>query len=594
MDGAERSDSGAKPAALLDQLHGARDRFRLERQRIESDFVRRRKQLKKGEAQLLEGERALALEKKRLRAIYQRCLLRIKSRWAAERNSAAQERAALEEAESRFHEQSERKRTELERQAGRVADDKVRLQSAWELLTEGQRRAIADRRESDVWLARQRDALDLRAKRLHEQQELCETNRRSLEGRQPQLVAEIAGLEARATHLRQSIAQLEEKRNRQQTEGGRGDAPALAAVSLDAPLGSLVASHRVDNLLTELQDRDQELARERQSLAQTRQQLKLESAELADQRAVLAEQVAALSLARNLWQTAEAQTVEELHTLALGVRSEEQSLEERERELLVAERRRRGEDHALVELRFKLENWQVALAAKESGVQSDADRLEVRLAAKQAQMDRWEASLEGTASTWADLRQREIAFLNVELDRLSVIQAEQAAAATETRQTHEELGRRLTAIAARELAQTGDSRGTTRRVRVLERRWTTHFRREAQRLLQLEGRLQQQRHALDERDRRLQRETHVFLERQLAEGVARTVEDRERMQAERRLWEARDEADLEMQLRFRTEQEAHRLRAGIARMAESILTANLTNPEEPEAVLLSLIEARAA
>ena len=250
--------------------------------------------------------------------------------------------------------------------------------------------------------------------------------------------------------------------------------------------------------------------------------------------------------------------------------------------------------HALVELRFKLENWQVALAAKEASVQSEADRLDTQLGAKQTQMDRWEASLGETAQSWAELRRREVEFLRAELDRLALARADHAAAAADARQLYEELTAQLVEIAARDLARTGDKRGSTRRVRVLEKRWQAHFRREETRLVRTEDRLRQEREELDDRDRRVQRETDSILAQRRTDAVARIEFDRDRLAAERRLHEACGEAELETHLRFRTEEDARRLRGEIARMAQSILTANLTPPDEPDAIILPLKLARAA
>jgi len=587
-------ESVASAAALLDQVHIAREQFRIDKQRAGVEIDRKVVKFEKAELRLKADERAVAVERERIRAIYRRCLNRLKAKWAAERSSAGQERLDLERSQDQFREFAERRRNELDARAERLNDDKARVQAAWELLAEGQRRTIADRRESEDWLARQRDALELRTKMFHEQQKLFESNRPNLDGRQPALIAEIAGLEARATHLRQAIDQLDAKRDRKLADGERVDSFTQAAVSLAVDRVPRSVANQANSLLSELQEREQELGRERQAQANLRSELETQAAELADQRAILAEQIAALAAARNLWLTAETQTVDELHSLALGVRSGEQSLDERERDVYSAERRRRNEDHTLAELRFKLENWHVALAAKELSVQSEADRLEDQLRAKQEQMDRWEQALGLTAASWASLRDRETGFLHAELDRLASAQEEHARATAEARGVHAELTRQLGEVAARDLAQTGDAQGTTRRVRVLEKRWMAHFRREEKRLARLDDRLRREEQALDERNRRLQGETADFLERQRTESQERTALDRERLVAERKLYEVTSEAELETHLRFRTEEDARRLRGEIARMAQSILTANLSSPDEPDAVILPLQAAQAA
>lgn len=580
----------AGDAELRDQLRIGREKFRTERKKIEAEHTLRAKRLDQDAGRLREGERALAAERIRVRAIYRRCIQRIKSKWSAERDSADLERANHELSEARFREFAERRRVELDRLGDQLTGDKARVQAAWELIAEGQRRAITDRSQADEWLARQREALDLRAKMFHEQQRLREGNREVSDARPPALIAEIAGLETRATNLRQSIAALQAKRESTAAEGVSSFAP----VALEPTRVSRGAAQRADSLLTELQERERELARERQIQSHLRGELETRASDLGDQRAILVEQIAALTAARDLWHTAESQTVDELHALAIGVRSEEQSLDERERDLYAAERRRRSDDHALVELRFKLENWQVALAAKEASVQSEADQLGEQLAAKQTQMDRWEASLGDTAASWAELRRREVSFLRAELDQLALAQADHAAAAAEARRLHADFTAQLVAIAARDLARTGDKRGSTRRVRVLEKRWQAHFRREETRLVRTEDRIRREREELDDRDRRVRREADSVLAQRRTDALARIEFDRDRLAADRRLHEARGEAELETQLRFRTEEDARRLRGEIARMAQSILTANLTHPDEPDAIILPLKLVRAA
>jgi len=575
---------------LREQLRIGREKFRTERKKIEAEHDLRAKRLDKDAKRLREAERALAKERVRVRAIYRRCIQRIKSKWSAERDLANLERANHESSEARFREFAERRRVELDRLAEQLAGDKARVQAAWELVAEGQRRAIADRSQAEEWLARQREALEMRAKMYHEQQRLREANREVPDGRQPALIAEIAGLEARATNLRQSIAALEAKR--EATAESRVE--SFASVALEPTRVSRGAAQHADSFLTELQEREREVARERQIQNHFRCELETRAADLADQRAILAEQITALTGARDLWYSAESQTVDELHALAVGVRSGEQSLDERERELYTAERRRRRDDHALIELRFKLENWQVALAAKEASVQSEADRLDTQLGAKQTQMDRWEVSLGETAQSWAELRRREVEFLHAELDRLALARADHAAASADARRLHGELTTQLVEIAARDLARTGDKRGSTRRVRVLEKRWQAHFHRKETRLVRVEDRHRQEREELDNRDRRVQRETDSVLAQRRTDALARIEFDRDRLAAERRLHEARGEAELETHLRFRTEEDARRLRGEIARMAQSILTANLTPSDEPDAIILPLKLIRAA
>ena len=74
----------------------------------------------------------------------------------------------------------------------------------------------------------------------------------------------------------------------------------------------------------------------------------------------------------------------------------------------------------------------------------------------------------------------------------------------------------------------------------------------------------------------------------------RTAHELDRHAAARKLADAQLEAELEAQLRFRTEGDARRLRGEIARMAEAIQSANLTHPDEPDVLILPLQSAQAA
>ncbi len=571
---------------LADQLRQVREQFRTERAAALADIARRTKRVEKAESEVRTAEQAVAAEKKRIRALYEKCLDRIRVRWASERKSCGHTRAECDAAEERFRDFYARKKAELDSRAGRAEADRERLKAAWELLAEGQRRAIADRQQSEDWLARHREALDLRTKMFGEQHKLFESNRQSFEARQPELIAEIAGLETRATHLRQTIAKLEADREKLQVAEVSSNA---LAVPLAPQFGHRGEAQQVDSLLVEL-------TREKRGLALARAELARQADGLSDQRAILAEQVNALAGARDLWRSAEANTAGELHAIALGIRAGEQDLDGRERDLVAAERRRRNEDHALVELRFKLENWQLALMAKEASVQTDAEKLDESLAAKCDAVERRGAALEATAAAWTGLRRRESEFYRAELDRLAVAKAECTSEIASLRDARDAYAERSREVAARDLASAGQRPGplATRRGRILERRWTKHFLREEKRLAKLERTLEAGRVELDERMRRIDRETESFLDRQTHEIAERTAHELDRLVGERRLADARLEAELEAQLRFRTEGDARRLRSQIARIAESIQTANLTHPDEQDVLILPLRSAQAA
>ena len=133
-------EDSASPVALLSQLHIAREQFRLEREAADAETGLRTKQSRKAESKVREGEIAVALDKKRVRALYETCLRKLKSKWVAERASCERTRADTGAAEARFREYAERTRLELDRREERLRDDRARLKAAWELLADGQRR----------------------------------------------------------------------------------------------------------------------------------------------------------------------------------------------------------------------------------------------------------------------------------------------------------------------------------------------------------------------------------------------------------------------------------------------------------------------
>ena len=567
---------------LLAQVAEVREAFRDERDREAAKLVEARAELEKRTERVQKLREQAREERAKARRTYQRFLKRMKARWSGERVAVEAAREQAAKATAAHAATSERFEADRERWAGQIGEVKERLHDAWELLAENQKRLLADRQRAEAWVTTQTEALDRRTRELTDREQKLQGNRTALEGRASALAAEIAGLESRAVHARNVLKQLDEQRSQSATP-----AAVEAALSLESPRFHPAVSQEAERLLTELNANTQAAARERTKLAAAREEMARQAADLADQRAVLAEQVAALAAARAVWQSSEHGTVLELEGLAEAVRGREQAVEERERELTAAERERRQREYDLWQLRVKLEGWQAALAAHEASAAADRDRAAAELDAKQTHLVHWEESLAGVQQAWSAVREQQHAHLLNEIDCWGGVRERYAAAVADAERARAAFRDEAEKLATQTLTREEQAGAEPRRVRVIRKRWESHF---AQFRTALEGRhaaLADELRQAEERVRHLHQQSMALFADQTARTDRRLTTDRADLTATR----TRDEHELELSAlrahRERSEQEARHLRAKVDELNDLLHSQTLPFDDgEPDVIPL--------
>lgn len=571
------------PPDLLAQLAEARESFRLERERAAAELAVQAAELAR-RAERVQNLRVLAkAERTKARQVYRRFLKRMQTKWRAERRAVEAERAHLDRDRAAFTSQSERERADRDRQTAQLQDYKKRLFDAWELLGENQRRLLADRQQAEAWVARQTDALDHQAADLARREQKLSDQRATLEARAGSLVAEIAGLEARAVNTRAVLRQLEDQRAAADARAGRGEPTSQAPVSLESPPFHPAMSNEANRLLADLHEQSQTAHRERAKLAAQRDDLDLQAADLADQRAILAEQAAALAVAHSVWHSSEHTTVVELEGLARAVRARELAADERDRGLMAAERERRQREYDLWQLRMKLESWQAALATHEAAVAADRDRADAELVATREFLAQREAALDQVQRTWAAVREQERGHLANELTFWAEGRAQAAAAAAAAAAARTRFLTEAEKLAAQVLTLEERRGAEPRRVRVIRRRWESHFARVRKEVDARSAALAVEQTRADDRLRELTAAAADTFDRQSADTAHRLTADRDRLAAAD-TDEATVALSIETARRERGERELADLRAEIDRLSRFLMMPVPTPDGEPDVI----------
>jgi chromosome segregation ATPase len=556
------------PPDLLAQLSDARQAFRAERDRQTAELAEANAELDRRTQRVQKLREQAKAERAKSRQTYQRFLKRMKAKWSAERRAVESEQHRLDREAAALTAKTERFEAEWQTKTAELTEYKGRLTEAWHLLAENQRRLMADRQQVEAWLARQTQEIEQKSRLIDDRERRLTENQPLLETRAAALASEIAGLEARAANMRAALKQLEERRAALESSPAAGQSIEQLVVSLESQRFHPAVSQEADRLLSELHDSTQAVARERMKLATAREQLAREAADLADQRAVLAEQVGELAVARDLWQAGERTAVIELEELARGVRGREQAVEERERHLMDADRDRRQREYDLWQLRAKLEGWQAALAAHEAAAAAARDRTAAEQDAEHDRLARWEASLEQVQRAWADLRRREKEQLTAEADHWAEARQQLTAAITNTNEARTRYLDEAEKLAARVLAAEQQDGAEPRRMRVLRKRWESHFAKMRKDLDARRATLAAEQADADRRLAELQVRTAEWLDQHAERTERALTTDRGRLAANRAADEEQAVAlSIEAARRERSEQALHDLRTEIERLS---------------------------
>jgi hypothetical protein len=200
--------------------------------------------------------------------------------------------------------------------------------------------------------------------------------------------------------------------------------------------------------------------------------------ELADQRSVLVAQFAKLAAATRLWQQEECGHAMELERLAGELDSRERVVAVREHRLLLAEDQCRQRERDLWAFRVKLEGWQAGLTAHESRWYAERDRVDSECDRERERLAAWEQSLQGICETWQQLRNKERDAMLSEVNGWHQDRMAYGAALADLDAERNAMAKQATLLAAR-MTATEEAAATVdpKRLRVLQRKWESHFRR---------------------------------------------------------------------------------------------------------------------
>lgn len=463
-------------AGLLHALGDGREVHRAEAAKLAAD----RDRVAKMRANVAPLHTAAKRDRRKARKLLAAARDRIARTAAADRQAIAAERLGLDRETRVLVDRVAEFAAERARTAAEFADTQRRLDAAWELLADGQRKLVADRTEAADFAAEQRAALDRRDAELTARERALDAGQTRVEARVQELLAEAARLETRTAHARAALEVVEQKRARLEA----ADAPVAAlpdAVPLDRK-----SDKSAGQLLAELQTRERDLSREKRQIAAAAADLTRREAALADERLVVAEQAAAIGVAQDLWRASEFRTLADLEAVARAVHARDMYQDARERELAAAAHRCRQRERDLWEARVKLDGWQAALAAQELRSAAERDRAAADLDATRDHLTRWEAALGGLCRKWAAARKRDRDAVRSELAAAAAARSRFDTKLADLDRDRLQLLADAAAVAAQSVAveqltgelttrEGGDARQAARRLRVLRKQWDRRY-----------------------------------------------------------------------------------------------------------------------
>lgn len=515
-----------------EQLTSARAAFRTERDAERVKLAAERVEVTRlqHEAQTFHTEATRNRDRtKRLAVRYARHL---RQKWADVRTELDEKQNALDETRGQFSAEVVRfnaARSEFHASATEVQD---RHRTAWAELEAQRKRLGAEWTESHAFIAKQESALAARSNEFSHREQTLAGLKSKIENETASLRLEAAGLEARATHARGIVEELETKRDELHAELlAAAPIPEVQRSSESRVPLNRAADRDLTQWVAELDAQDRQQSQEKVRLAAVKASLDREAITIADQRKVLAEQFSMLGAARSDWQDVETRTVAELEDLARALRLREDELADREDRLAKAEVRRREDSHDLWRLRLRMEAWQSKLLTVSQDWHAERERRERDLTVRARAIADREATLQVMFDRWEQSRESDRERLQAELQLWTNDRAGMAQAAEEYERRSREMLGELAGHAARALASEDllsetatKGKGTTRRFAVLRKRWEQVFTRK---LVAIDARRTAsavERARLDERYQDVQRSLKEIAEREneLNDRAART------------------------------------------------------------------------
>lgn len=571
---------------LLDQLAGGRGKLHAERDQAKKHIATAAQSRAEIERMLDAAERT----RQKNHTIYRKLIERAKRHRAEGEKANVALRTALGHSRTQLESEWANYRAERAQFHADVALTKSRLEQAWQMLEDGQRRLHADRQEAEATLAEYQDSLDARSREIETREETLASAQKRIEARCADLLAEIAGLEQRAMHANLAVQELEQKRVMLEAHRVTTVSPSmpmmpmsLAPVPLDAR-----RDRSFDELMTELHIRERDLANDQKAVSAAKAELARLADDMTDQRAVLAEQFSKLSTAARHWKQAEATTVSELEQLAAHVEARELAVQSREQRLVKAEESTRTRERELWNFRVKLEGWQAGLTAHESQWYATRDRTMVELDRKREHLAQWEHSLDTLCKTWNDLRAKERDAVRAEQDSWAKERAAYLMARTELDAEKVQLARQAKQCAvAMTTAESLTANADEKKLRVLRKRWESHFTRFERLWEARQKAAQKAANGLDERFAELRKQSKKVAEEGDTLGRAIRAWDVKKLAFERTNREKDAVYSMTVARAKRSDRELVELRSEVERVAASLLTMSQPTGEDAPLMLQS-------
>lgn len=459
---------------LQKDLIVGREQLRQEREKFETVQASVTARLESVRAKLRPQRLAILQAKKRVRHIHSRFLQRMKLRWSSERKQLEAERNEFRQQQAELELQKRQLEEARLRQSAEAAQQQDRLQQAWALIGDGQRRLLADRQAGQEAVARWQRQLAERELQLESREQKVYQEEQAATDKLHDLYQEAHGLEARTARARELLEALERRRDGLEASLNSASKVGYDPVPLDAK-----ADQEPGKLLSELHTQMAEVERERRSLAAARSEFEKRCMELADQKTVLNEQIQALQSVQEQSLAEERQVARELETLAGELQRRELALAERDRELARLNFGFGQRHDELEQMRAKLEAWQLSLATHEIASSSARDQAQAALDHREAKLRRWQQSLTTLCHNWAELRAQEKQQLRDELARWQAACQQHLERFRALDADRAELQLAIEQVAPPTLAALEtqpESWQAARQQRLLRKRWLGHFR----------------------------------------------------------------------------------------------------------------------
>lgn len=394
---------------LFAELGRQRDEFRAEKAAARDRI-----------AALEEKQRAAAEQNERVRIELTRELKEHRAAMQAEQQTLKDNYALLAASRAELESMQRQLAAEFEQSRRETEASNERNATAWGAVSAAREQLAAERQR---WEAEQGSAVRL----LNDRQAELDRREAAVMSKDTDAIqklsglqSEIAGLEHRVTHARMVLAELEQQRHQKATTTVKAVDESEWRVSLDPRHDTRTA----EQLMVQLRQQEQEVARERQRLAVQLQNAATEKEHLDGQRALVVDQIRQLETARGLWQATQTQTLGELEQLARCLQTREAEIEAKEQALRVAEAERKVHAEQLEGLRKTLDNWQASLTDQETKTAAERGKVEAELTARRESLSKKEKDLGEFIMSWE--RRYSTAAKELAADRASVLEAKAA------------------------------------------------------------------------------------------------------------------------------------------------------------------------